>query len=61
VETHFLEPPGDLYDQSLSVQFLSRLRPEVRFASQEQLVRQIAADVEKARKYFRSHSQESPR
>ncbi len=61
VETHFLEPPGDLYDQSLSVQFLSRLRPEVRFASKEQLVRQIAADVEKARRYFQSDSQESPR
>jgi len=58
VETHFLEPPGDLYDQGLSVAFLSRLRPEVRFASQEQLVRQIAADVERARKFFQSTPQE---
>lgn len=58
VETHFLEAPGDLYDQDLAVQFLSRLRPEVRFASQEQLVRQIAADVDKARKYFQNASQE---
>jgi riboflavin kinase/FMN adenylyltransferase len=58
VETHFLEPPGDLYDQDLAVQFLSRLRPEVRFASQEQLVRQIATDVDKARRYFQNTSQE---
>jgi riboflavin kinase / FMN adenylyltransferase len=61
VETHFLEPPGDLYDQNLSVQFLSRLRPEVRFASQEQLVRQIAADVARARKYFQASSPEPAR
>jgi riboflavin kinase/FMN adenylyltransferase len=59
VETHFLEPPGDLYDQDLAVHFLSRLRPEVRFASQEQLVRQIAADVDKARRYFQNAPQES--
>ena len=53
VETHFLSSPGDVYGQDIEVQFLARLRPEVRFASVDQLVRQIAADVEKARRYFR--------
>ena len=52
VETHFLEGSEDLYDQALEVRFLARLRPEVRFASREQLVRQIASDVERARRYF---------
>ena len=61
VETHILEPPGDLYGQSLSVQFLSRLRPEVRFASREQLVRQIVLDVERARKFFSNQPPEHSR
>jgi riboflavin kinase / FMN adenylyltransferase len=52
VETHFLDSPGDLYDRELEVRFLARLRPEIRFASQDQLSRQIAADVERARRYF---------
>jgi len=52
VETHFLDSPGDVYDRPLEVQFLARLRPELKFSTREHLVRQIAADVEKARKFF---------
>ena len=54
VETHFLDPPGDLYDRELEVRFLARLRPEIRFASKDQLTRQIAADVERAKRFFQS-------
>ena len=52
VETHLLDPPGDIYGREIEIRFLARLRPEVKFASRDQLVRQIAADVDKARRYF---------
>lgn len=54
VETHFLESAGDLYGQDLEVRFLARLRPEIRFASKEHLARQIAADVERAQRFFQN-------
>ncbi len=53
IETHFLLPAGDLYGHPMEIRFLARLRPEVRFHSVEQLRKQIAADVARARKYFR--------
>ena len=56
VETHFLEPAGDVYGLALEVDFLGRLRPEVRFDSVEQLQRQIASDVARARRFFLEHS-----
>ncbi len=56
VETHFLEPTGDVYSLAMEIDFLARLRPEVRFDSVEQLRRQIAADVARARRFFLEHS-----
>ena len=55
VETHFLDSTASLYNQGLEVRFLARLRPEVKFASQEHLTRQIAADVERARRFFQNN------
>lgn len=43
-------PPGDLYGQSIRVEFLARLRSEQRFASLDALKAQIARDVEAARR-----------
>ena len=40
---------GDLYRRRLRVEFVERLRGEVRFTSAEELVRQIGLDVERAR------------
>ena len=61
VETHFLNPPGDLYDRPMELRFLARLRPEIRFASVDQLRRQIAADVLRARRYFQESEPSPPR
>ena len=58
IETHFLDPPGDLYGLPMEVLFLGRLRPEVRFDSADQLRRQIAADVARARRFFQKLSSE---
>ena len=45
VEVHLIGFDGDLYGQLLTVQFVRRLRDEVRFASIDALVTQLRADV----------------
>jgi riboflavin kinase/FMN adenylyltransferase len=40
---------GDLYDRTLRIQFVSRLRDEIAFDSPDDLVAQIKRDVEDAR------------
>jgi riboflavin kinase/FMN adenylyltransferase len=52
VEVFILDYEGDLYDESLPIFFLSRLRPLVRFKNVDQLVMQIDADVRRARAVF---------
>jgi riboflavin kinase/FMN adenylyltransferase len=49
IEAHLLDFDGDLYGCELRIDFLERLRGERRFPSVEQLVEQMAADVERAR------------
>ncbi|MGN0686888.1 MAG: riboflavin biosynthesis protein RibF [Oscillospiraceae bacterium] len=50
METHIIGFDGDLYGQKISVSLVDYLRPEVRFASLEELKAQIAADKETAMK-----------
>lgn len=49
LECHLFDFSGDLYGQSLRVEFLARLRPEQRFAGLEALKAQIERDVLAAR------------
>ena len=48
LEVHLLEFQGDLYDQPLTISFLHFLREEKKFASLDELKKQIAEDVSKA-------------
>lgn len=48
VEAHLIDFEGDLYDQTLTIEFLGRLRPQQAFASLPDLTAAIAADVERA-------------
>ena len=45
LEVHLLDFQGDLYDQSLTISFLSFLRKERKFDSLEELKNQITADI----------------
>jgi riboflavin kinase/FMN adenylyltransferase len=49
IEAYLLDFEGDIYGQTLRIDFLSRLRGEKRFASVEALVEQMGDDVEQAR------------
>ncbi len=50
VEAFLLGFEGDLYGQRLRLEFLDRLRGELRFESVEQLVEQMQSDVEDTRR-----------
>jgi riboflavin kinase / FMN adenylyltransferase len=49
IEAYLLDFEGDLYGQTLTLEFLERLRGERRFESAEALVEQMHADVERTR------------
>lgn len=52
VEAHILDFAGDLYGQTLGIEFLERLRPERRFESAQGLIAQMEEDVAQARHLF---------
>jgi riboflavin kinase/FMN adenylyltransferase len=49
VEAHLLDFSGDLYGRRVRLEFLGRLREEMRFPSVEALKAQVARDIEAAR------------
>jgi riboflavin kinase / FMN adenylyltransferase len=49
LEAHLLDFDGDLYGERARVRFVARLRDELRFDSVDDLVRQMASDVDEAR------------
>jgi riboflavin kinase/FMN adenylyltransferase len=49
IETNLLDFEGDLYGQRMEIEFVERIRPEVKFASVDELTAQIGRDVVKAR------------
>ncbi|WP_422446863.1 MULTISPECIES: bifunctional riboflavin kinase/FAD synthetase [unclassified Endozoicomonas] len=52
LEVHMLDFKGDLYDQTLRVEFVEKIRDEQKFESLEALRAAIANDIETARKLF---------
>jgi riboflavin kinase/FMN adenylyltransferase len=49
VEVHILDFAADLYGRKLTTELVERLRPEMKFASPEELAARIKQDVEQAR------------
>lgn len=52
VETHLLDFCGDVYERLVTVEFISRVREEKRFASIEELKLQMQNDIAFGRAYF---------
>ncbi|MBN2385875.1 MAG: bifunctional riboflavin kinase/FAD synthetase [Anaerolineales bacterium] len=50
LETHLLDFQGDLYGQTVQIEFVERLRDEMKFPSVEALIAQIRSDIQLARK-----------
>lgn len=53
LEVHLFDFDGDLYGETLRVEFLSFLRPERRFDSLDALKAQIADDADQAKAFFK--------
>ena len=53
IEVHLIDFDGDLYGQSLAVEFMERLRETRKFNSVEELIGQLRQDVEAARRLLR--------
>jgi riboflavin kinase / FMN adenylyltransferase len=53
VETYIFDFAGDLYDLRLGIEFLHRIRPEMKFPGVEALKRQVAIDIDAARRLLR--------
>ena len=52
IETHILDQTLDLYGQEIRVEFLKKIRDEIRFSSLQELKNQIARDILTAKEYF---------
>lgn len=52
LEVHVLDFNGDLYDKHVHVEFLHKIRDEMKFDGLDALKAQIAKDVEVAREFF---------
>jgi riboflavin kinase/FMN adenylyltransferase len=53
VESHILDFEGEMYGKIIRVDFLERLREEIKFDTADDLKKQIAKDIGRARYYFK--------
>lgn len=56
IESFLLDAAGDFYDMPIRLEFVKRLRGELKFASAGELAAQIARDVEAARAIFQQEA-----
>jgi riboflavin kinase/FMN adenylyltransferase len=54
VETNLFDFSSDIYGENLEIQFLSKIRNEIKFPTVNDLISQIKTDVEKAKKFAES-------
>jgi riboflavin kinase/FMN adenylyltransferase len=59
VEAHILDFDRDLYGETLTIEFVARLRDEAKFDSVDALLSQIHADIEQTRKIISLESRSS--
>jgi riboflavin kinase/FMN adenylyltransferase len=54
IEAYVFDFSGDLYDRELAIQFLYRIRAEMRFSGVDALKRQVAVDMDTAQRLLRA-------
>ena len=54
IETHLIQWHGDIYGETIEVQFKKRLRQEIRFSGIDELIAQMKQDESNALRYFAS-------
>jgi riboflavin kinase / FMN adenylyltransferase len=59
IEPHLLDFNRDLYGESIDLDLIAYLRPSRQFASTEELLAQIAIDIEETRRAFHEHKADS--
>jgi riboflavin kinase / FMN adenylyltransferase len=59
LETHVFDYGGDAYGQTVSIEFVAKLRDEANYDSLEALTRQIDLDAEQAKAILLEHSQQT--
>lgn len=52
VEIHLLDFDGDLYGETVQINYLAFVRPEEKFPSAEEMRFQVLRDIDEARAYF---------
>ncbi|NMA67844.1 MAG: bifunctional riboflavin kinase/FAD synthetase [Desulfitobacterium sp.] len=58
VEVHFFDFHGDLYGKELTIYLEEKIRDECKFASKEELIKQLGLDAKKARDLLNQNLQE---
>jgi riboflavin kinase/FMN adenylyltransferase len=53
IEAYLFDFAGDLYDRTLTLDFLARIRAEMKFAGVEALKARVHADMDEARRLLR--------
>lgn len=53
IEVHLLDFDGDLYDRTLTVEFIRRLRDEKKFRNRGELINRLRADEQEVRALFK--------
>jgi riboflavin kinase / FMN adenylyltransferase len=57
IEAYLLDYSGDLYQQPMTLDFIARQRPEIKYTGAEPLRRQIEKDIEEARDILNARRQ----
>ncbi len=52
IETYIFDFDNQIYNQIITIKFIKRIREEIKFDNIDQLIKQIAKDVEEAKLYF---------
>jgi len=60
LETHLFGQPGDIYGRQLEVEFVAWLRPELKFASLDELSARMQQDADDARGILARNPQQNP-